>query len=272
MIMINSLEQQKLREKFNPDDSILRQHQQKMLDILKRFDKICQENDIKYWLSSGTCLGAIRHHGFIPWDDDADVEMLREDYLKFLKVFKETERYVLQTKDNDTYYVAPYAKLRDKKTYVEEHGQDCNYKYRGIYIDIFALERSYRCVSCFYQRVMWRILMFGSHIKKSSFKRNLFCFYKYIFYKSIAIARIVFRVFPFQKLRHTYGSGFCDNTRYEKEIFPLSYCEFEGYNFPVPRNYDAYLTRIYGDYMKLPDLDKLQNHMLKVEINKGSIE
>lgn len=264
--MISGTVQQDLRKRFSPDDSTLRQHQLRMLDMLKYFDGICKQNDIKYWLSSGTCIGAIRHQGFIPWDDDTDVEMLREDYLKLLKVFRESEQYVLQTKDNDLYYVAPFAKLRDKRSYIEEHGQDSNYTYRGVYIDVFVIEKSNRLIAHFYQWSMWKILMYGSNIKSSSFRKKTFCFYKKAFFCSIAIVRFLFGKLPTNELRHTYGTGFYRKVRYIEDIFPLSYCDFEGYSFPVPGNYDAYLRKIYGDYMKLPDLDNLQTHTQKVEI------
>ena len=88
---------EELRERYNPEGSILRKQQLRMLDILLHIDKICNEHNIPYWLSSGTLLGAVRHGGFIPWDDDVDIEMLREDYLRFEKIFKEDDDYVLTT-------------------------------------------------------------------------------------------------------------------------------------------------------------------------------
>lgn len=137
--------QQLLREKYNPDGSTLRQYQLHLLEMLKWFDNFCQKNKITYWLSSGTCLGAVRHSGFIPWDDDVDVEMLREDYLKLEKLFKETDDYALQTFKNDKYYCLPFAKLRDKHSKIVEpatNGLDNYYKYQGAFIDIFQLEYS----------------------------------------------------------------------------------------------------------------------------------
>ena len=155
--MIDAELQKELRMRFNPEGSILRIHQLIMLDLLKHFDAICKEHNIKYWLSSGTCLGAVRHGGFIPWDDDLDVEMLRDDYMKFEKVFKETDDYVLQTYKNDPYYVVPFAKLRNKKTEIAEHGQDLRYKYKGVYIDIFVLEKIPHSVANFYNKVSWTV-------------------------------------------------------------------------------------------------------------------
>ena len=73
-----------LRARFNPDGSLLRCQQLRMLEMLEAFDDICRRHHIRYWLSSGTALGCARHQGFIPWDDDLDVEMLREDYVRLL--------------------------------------------------------------------------------------------------------------------------------------------------------------------------------------------
>lgn len=75
-----------LRQRFNPEGSKLRQMQLRMLDILTEVDSICKKHGISYWLSSGTLIGALRHDGFIPWDDDLDIEMMRDDYLRLMKV------------------------------------------------------------------------------------------------------------------------------------------------------------------------------------------
>ena len=138
--MIQPLLQEKFRAVYNPDGSILRRQQIKMLDILLHVDKICKEHSITYWLSSGTLLGAMRHGGFIPWDDDLDIEMLREDFLRFKRVFKDSEDYIIQTPENDLHYIMPYVKVRDTHSVIEEHSGGENFKHKGIFIDIFALE------------------------------------------------------------------------------------------------------------------------------------
>lgn len=88
-----------LRQRYNPEGSLLRRHQLRMLEILKEIDRICQKHRIDYWLSSGTLLGAVRHGGFIPWDDDLDIEMERKDYLRLLQLLPEelNDAYLLQT-------------------------------------------------------------------------------------------------------------------------------------------------------------------------------
>lgn len=257
--------QEDLRMRFNPDGSLLRRHQLRMLDILKFFDEFCRKNDIKYWLSSGTVIGAVRHQGFIPWDDDVDVEMLRKDYLKLLKLLKETDRFVLQTKNNDEYYAFPYVKLRDKYSYIEEHGYDKYYKYHGAYIDILILEKSNHFMAHCYESIVWRLICWGKRHEATYVRRKMFVLFKNIIYKSISIARFLFGWLPNNQLRHTYGSGYYNNVRYSEDIFPLATAVFENYSFPVPGNCDSYLRKIYGNYMELPNLDKLSPHARKVK-------
>ena len=264
--MIDEELQTQLRKKFNPDGSVLRKHQLAMLDLLKYFDKICQEHNIKYWLSSGTCLGAIRHSGFIPWDDDLDVEMLREDYLKLEKVFKETDLYVLQTYKNDPYYVVPFAKLRNKKTRIVEHGQDFRYKYKGIYIDVFVLEKSPQKIVEFYNKIAWKLLVFGAKPTLGRFGKCIFFVGKSLFYKIVSITRFLFGNKKNAQLHHTYGSGFSWNHRKKEWIFPLAKASFEGGEFPVPCDCDSYLKTMYKNYMELPDLSKIKPHIVDVEL------
>ena len=107
-----------LRERFNPEGSLLRRQQMRMLDILLEVDKICKRHDIQYWLSSGTLIGAMRHDGFIPWDDDLDIEMMRSDYLRLMEVLpKELPEWLaLQNSDTDENYFFFYAKVRDRRS------------------------------------------------------------------------------------------------------------------------------------------------------------
>jgi len=267
--MIDEKLQAQLRAKYNPDGSLLRKHQLKMLEMLVFFDTFCKNNNIKYWLSSGTLLGAARHGGFIPWDDDADIEMLRDDYNKLIKVFKETNDYVLQTKDNDLFYVAPYAKLRDKHSLIEEHSQDINYKYRGIYIDIFIIEKNNGFLSKVFRNLMWYTLIFGSKCKNNSNMRTkVFILLKKMLYFFINISQIMFFWLPKNKLRHSYGSGYINNIREYCDIFPLKKISFEKYEFPAPKHSDRYLSKLYGEYMKLPKIDSQQKHLEHIEIYK----
>ena len=121
---------------FNSEGTELRKLQLRMLDMLKVIDRICRKHKIPYWLSSGTALGAVRHGGFIPWDDDLDLEIYRKDYKRLLKVLFEElpDSMIVQTNRTDKNYVAQYAKVRDLNTYLEEGVgvTNPNYKFNGV--------------------------------------------------------------------------------------------------------------------------------------------
>lgn len=254
-----------LRNKYNPEGSLLRNHQLRMLDILKEFDRVCKEHNLKYWLTYGTCLGAVRHKGFIPWDDDLDVAMLREDFLKFVKIYKENDRYVLQTNINDPYYTFSFAKLRDKYSFIKEHGHDNNYKYRGIFIDIFFIEPSYLSISKFFSNKTLQIVWLGGGGNHRILRKYLFFAKKYYLLFQISIVRLLLRPFKSKTWRIGYGALFYSERKLEN-IFPLKELEFEGNYFYGPCNTDAYLKALYGDYMTLPNSDKLELHTTYTEI------
>ena len=121
-----------LHAKHNPEGSMLRNYQLRLLKLLKDFDALCRENGLRYWLSSGTLLGAVRHGGFIPWDDDIDVEMPWDDYVKLMKVFREDDDHILDTLQNDFYSQSNFGKYKDKHSTIEEHGSgDTKHKYKA---------------------------------------------------------------------------------------------------------------------------------------------
>lgn len=264
--MIDCRMQAQLRAKYNPEGSQLRLHQLRLLEMLKYFDELCKKNDIRYWLSSGNCLGLVRHGGFIPWDDDIDVEMLREDYLKLEKVFEETDRYALQTWKNDKYYLNPFAKMRDKHSYMEEHGHDELYKYRGVFIDVFQIEKAPRYFCKAYEIIRW-VYLNPLRISNNKWKKRLFIILKFVYFGSISLCRLLFGWYPNNKYRHSYGEGWIDKIRDVNEIFPLHRASFDGVEVYVPNNISVYLEKIYGDFMKLPPEDKIQKpHVSKIEM------
>lgn len=268
--MIDEELQQRLREKYNPDGSTLRRQQLRMLEMLQFIDSVCQKHGIRYWLCSGTLLGAVRHGGFIPWDDDVDIEMLREDYEKFVKVLKKenSPNYVLQTHQTDFNYFAPYGKLRDLCSYIKEDNcNDLYYKYHGIYIDVFIMEPS---SSLFVHRVS-NYLQHFTVFQMNRYLHNKILRKVYFYITCNLLNKILFpflkcisRINAKGRLRHALGSCFT-KPRYIKDIFPLSQMNFEGITFFVPGNLDNYLRTIYGDYMLLPDLNKIGLHTVDVK-------
>lgn len=260
--MIELNVQQQLRERFNPDGSMLRLQQLRMLDILLHVDRVCKRHNIKYWLSSGTLLGAVRHGGFIPWDDDLDIEMLKEDYDRFIEVFEDSDEFVLQTRTKDRYYMLPFAKVRDCHSQLDELGNNVNFKHRGLFIDIFCLEESPRFAYVGYGVTMHMLLKIQRG-HSGAFARALTSVNKALFYGAVSLTRPIFRLFPFKRLNHVYGCGPRWRCRYIESIMPLSSVEFEGYMFPAPCDTDAYLRQMFGNYNALPDLNKLRIHSTK---------
>ena len=266
--MIDSILQVELRNRFNPDGSLLRRHQLRMLDMLKYIDGVCKKHGINYWLCSGTLLGAVRHGGFIPWDDDADIEMLREDFEKFEKVMwnEPNTDYVLQTHKTDPNYFAPYGKLRDLHSHIKENNSnDLHYKFTGCYIDIFIIEPSSSEFLSRIGSVFWYRLL--ANLNKND-KIRVLCYslvYAIIYHIIFPLLRFISRLGANKQYRPALGSCFY-KPRYEDDIFPLRKLLFEGIEFPVPGNYDNYLRKIYGDYTQLPDLNHLELHTVKVEI------
>ena len=146
--MIDSNIQQRLRDKFNPDGSRLRNLQLRIVEILEYVDSICKKNGIKYCASSGTCLGAIRHRGFIPWDDDGDVEMTMSEYRRFRKavIADNNPRFRFYDHTDDPEYVVRFGKVIDLKPIdVGNPKLDVVSQYvdhKGAYVDILILAPS----------------------------------------------------------------------------------------------------------------------------------
>lgn len=266
--MIAGTLQKELRERYNPDGSTLRRQQMRMLEMLQYVDSVCTKHNIRYWLCGGTLLGAVRHGGFIPWDDDLDIAMLKEDYKKFVKVMEneKSDNYVLQTHNSDPNYYFPFAKLRDVHTYLKENiTNDVHYKYHGIFIDIFVLEpsssRLLTMISGIIQRLIYRANRIKPEICRKILTKCLYCVaYKIVFPCFSTIGRIGVR----NRLRPVHGSCFCMPI-YSTDIFPLDKLEFEELPVPVPHNCDNYLRKIYGDYMILPDFNKIKKHLTTIE-------
>lgn len=258
------MDNEELRKKYNPDGSLLRSHQLRMLEMLLEIDRICKKYKIQYWLSSGTLLGAIRHNGFIPWDDDLDIEMLREDYIRLIKVlpYELSSKYTLQDENSDKFYFYHYAKIRDKFSILnEQNGYDRKLRHKGIYIDIFYIEKhpvwlhnlSLKTTGHMYK--IWRC----SKNDESSIKRV-----RIIYDTNKKIIYPLFRLFCrlFKVKTYVWGMGIPFYSKRDiQDLFPLTDHNFENYSFPVPHNSDGYLHRMYGDYMKLPDLSNLGGHV-----------
>ena len=255
---------------YNPEGSELRNLQYKMLDILIAVTDICKKHNIPYWLSGGTLLGAIRHGGFIPWDDDIDIELLLPDYKRLLKILKKElpEDLYLQT-PNEKGYRLLFSKVRDRYSIVESEEDNMSpYKEKGLYIDIFPEERSYKWmkdfVDFFYGRAFRRLKRGRPFHSASYFMEYTISLFLYPIGALLKYtARAICAITKPDNILHSYGIGNTTNHNAEY-MFPTSAVIFEGKEFSAPKDPDKYLTKQYGDYMKIPPKDKRATHFLKV--------
>lgn len=240
------------------------------LEILKEFIYICDKLHLKYYILGGTLLGAIRHKGFIPWDDDIDVGLLRADYEIFIDKAQDLmkDKYFLQTYKTDKEFPANFAKIRNSNTtFIESAIGHCKINH-GAFIDIFPLDYYPNKISCFF------ILK-----KKLLTLRITYAYNNKILKNKIKIARIISKfVYPsivtaIQKREKLYksienGSRIANysGTWGKREIVPKEwYGEgaevlFEGIKVMAPKEYDKWLTQVYGDYMTLPPVEKRKSH------------
>jgi lipopolysaccharide cholinephosphotransferase len=251
------------------------------LSMLKDFDAVCQKHRISYQLFSGTALGAVRHKGFIPWDDDIDVVMLREDYERFFdSASKELDsnKYYVQREFSE-HWPMFFSKLRlNGTTYIEKyHSHDARI-HQGIYIDIFP------CDNLSDSRLMQKLQYIASKIviAKSLYARG---------YETNSTVKKCFMQFcrilptePFKRLCirrndssslkvHTFFGG---GKKFERSIYLREWFEqsvkmrFEDSEFPVSAHYDEMLRVMYGDYMIMPTLEQrvCKRHAAIVDINK----
>lgn len=255
---------------YNPEGSDLRKLQLKMLDILLTVTSIADKHNIPYWLSGGTLLGAVRHGGFIPWDDDIDIEVLWADYHKLLRLLKEelpSDLYLQTPKDKG--YRLLFSKVRDKNTIV--HEQDDVYdrfSEKGIYIDIFPEERSYmplkKIVDFFYGRGYRRIKRGQPFLSPKFFFEYTLSLLIYPLGISLKwLARGFCSIMRPSNILHSYGIGNSTNHN-ASYMFPVGSVIFEGYRFSAPKNIDAYLKKQYGDYMSVPPKEKRATHFIQV--------
>ncbi len=249
------------------DANMLRQLQLIELELLLEVKRICQKCDIHYSIIAGTMLGAVRHGGFIPWDDDADIALLRPEYEKFRLACQtelDTERFYFQDHRNTPGYRWGYGKLRRKNTiFLRENQEHMPYQ-QGVFIDIFPLDqvpenKFLRTIANFHyfciRKIMWSPV--GMLAAKAPFKRKWFKFlynffgdrvfahYDKLIAKAAQKSSKWVRILTFPTPNKEYA--------YLKEWYQSSVpIEFEGHIFAGIADYDAYLSFKFGDYMSLP--------------------
>lgn len=269
--MSATFDPQALKQQFNPEGSLLRRQQLRLTELLMAVDRICRKHDIPYWLSSGTLLGAVRHCGFIPWDDDLDIELLRPDYERLMKVLPAElpDTMTLQTNETDPNYIFAFAKVRDKRSWLlETNHYDRIFTQRGIFLDIFPFEKSPRLlhwISCRAHGFIYNVLNNKTYDDETAARkaRRIYTFNRRF---TFPLLRTLCKLWATDKVRYGLGVPYND-TRRLSDIFPLTEIEFEGYSVPAPGRTHNYLQRKYGDYMQLPDLTHISYHAEQLRID-----
>ena len=254
------------------------------LDMLVEFDRVCRENDIKYTIFGGTLLGAVRHKGYIPWDDDADIAMLREDYERFKSVAGQLDQDICYFQDHttDPGYRWGYGKLRRTGTTFVRAGQEHMKGKTGVFVDVFPMDDvplslpgqmliDFKFFVC--RKILWsevgRLAESESPLSRQMYKllskippERVYRVLDRRAARSRNASPNLVRVLLFPSTGKLYRkNSLSERYGMPKEWFTdLVEYDFEGVKLFGTRNFDENLTYIYGSYMELPPEDKRDPH------------
>lgn len=275
-------------------DEELRKLQKLQLHILLEVDRICKKHNIPYFLVGGTLIGAVRHQGFIPWDDDIDIGMLRENYEKFIQVCSTdlSSDFFLQTKESDAYCALPWAKLQLKGTKRLDASTASTKAQCGIDIDIFPYDNMPRnqMLQWVHSNICW--MLRGLYVfkcgyvvlnRENSVKKKIgsgICKILSTPLPKSFVSRMMDMHFQKYNRKNTgYVMNLSSAYSYQREcvreeiIAEVMDLEFEGIMFPVPVKYHEYLTQVFGDYMELPpESERIAHAIVELDFGKYADE
>lgn len=256
------------------------------LICLDELVRICDKHNINYFLIGGTLIGAIRHKGFIPWDDDIDIGMLRSDYDKFIEVCKseiDPQKFFLQIPETDSKSADfEIARLRLNNTkIVQEHRKNLK-THEGFFVEIFPYDSlpdsNFKAFFySYYFKLLKRIvgIRMGYKYKlKNLFNRSIV--YTIVFFSRLIPLSVLYKKVANYHLRYNKSDSkkvfllggaydYKKETHARKTVNEYDYLEFEGKNYRVPKNYDLFLTEQYGNYMQLPpESERINKHPVAI--------
>lgn len=266
--------------------------QQRLLEMYADIRSVCKQHNLTIVLGGGSCLGAIRHKGIIPWDDDLDLNMPRKDYNRLLELLKQNalgDKYEYRYPDGKMYSTCAFLKIYLRDTIFKTVFDDSEQYAKGLYIDIFPIEgvpnfkpwriikgliaNSLRLIgNCVYEsqydmktlkQMMGDYPELLSFIRKRRFIGKLFSFldsrtWMYLFDRLVADERVTPLV-TVPTGRNLYHGEIIESSK----LFPAIEVPFENITADVYHDYNAYLTMMYGDYMKIPPVEKRERHFIK---------
>ncbi len=267
------------------EPEVLRHLQKLEMGMVKDFVDICERHNLTYFGYAGTGIGALRHQGYIPWDDDIDISMPRKDYEEFMRIVQEEkgDKYYVLNSYTDKNFPLATTRLCLKGTVFRENAMkdvECNW---GIFIDVYALDNAADGFIPYYWQ-MWTAWLWGKLVILRAMPRP----YLYVrgWLAKLVTAACVFThnamkffhisqewlLMKREKANRKYENKktkrmafFCDplpytNTFSNEDIYPMRQLPFEDITFPFPNNLEALLTKMYGDFMTMPPVEKRKTH------------
>lgn len=259
-----------------------------LLVIMDEIDRVCKKNDIKYTITGGSMLGAVRHAGFIPWDDDMDVALTRDNYNKLIASSNDFDsHFFLQTNQTDSDFNYGYAKLLLKGTTTIEFGHERTKYKKGIFVDIFPLDvvpssinlqNKHSKTNYVLQKLLRQKMKVADNDLWGIKKRLLFRivdFSNLFTSRDVLVKKMNANMSLYRESDGEYITNLCGLYGYNRESIPRSWfneyetIQFENRNYSVIKEYDKFLTKLYGNYMKLPPIEKRHTHeFLKLDFGE----
>ena len=256
----------------------------KELNILLEVKKFCKKNNLTYYLAGGTLLGAIRHKGFIPWDDDIDICMPRPDYEKFVRSFEGENKNIKVVSDTMGTCIFPFAKVIDSATYIDSR-YSISESNSCLWVDVFPVDglpaEQSQMQSLYWRADFYRTILLLTDARLGEGKTFFRKYSKYILkplarlygpQRSSRKIRQIALTVPYENAENVgiitwglYGIGECMK---KSEFLQKTTVEFEGEAFSAFSCWDSYLHGLYGDYMKLPPVDQRKTHDMQVFVQE----
>ena len=249
----------------------LKKVQSILFELLAEIDDLFVKNNIRYFLIYGTLLGAVRHKGYIPWDDDLDICVMKEDYELAMELLRKNlpNKYIVHDKKTDPIYWCDFSKIRYLKsdTSCSLWPEDNKFKYKGVCLDIYRCWEENRSLFQFKFEKNREVLVFHTKnlFKSYSVKKIAWSLGGLAYRTWLYVYYFVRKTLKKEETVYWFDPDFHCNPATKEELFPFKQIEFNGRKFPIPNNPDMMLKKKYGNYMQLPVLEKRVPHYSSVE-------